>query len=72
MYIYIYIYIYSLYLYIYIYIYIYCRSFPLWISSGNAAKSTDFNEPNQQSMKDLCLIYNWKNIISDKTCCKNP
>ena len=54
------------------YIYIYCRSFPLWISSGNAAKSTDFNEPNQQSMKDLCLIYNWKSIITDKTCCKNP
>ena len=31
----------------------------------------DFNiEPTEQAMKDFCLIYNYKNAIRDRTCCK--
>ena len=33
----------------------------------------DFNvEPNDATMKNFCQIYGCKNIVKDKTCCKNP
>ena len=30
------------------------------------------SEPCEQSLKDLCHVYNCQNIIKDKTCFKNP
>ena len=29
-------------------------------------------KPTEQPMKDICLVYNCKNIISDETCYENP